>query len=174
MGVLDQFLNVMRLNPDDEEFFNDDYEFEEEPEPERPKKPAKVKKEREREKEIDYEEDDYKEKQPKSSSKITPIRSNKKQTMVGNMEVCIIKPTSMEDAREITETLRSNRAVILNLEGLDSETAQRIFDFTAGTTVAIDGNFQKVSNYIIVVTPPSIEISGDFLNLVDSFDTSGL
>ena len=35
------------------------------------------------------------------------------------MEVCVIKPTSVDDAREITETLLSGRTVILNLEGLD-------------------------------------------------------
>ena len=42
------------------------------------------------------------------------------------MEVCVIKPSSVEDAREITETLLSGRTVILNLEGLDLEVAQRI------------------------------------------------
>ena len=44
------------------------------------------------------------------------------------MEVCVIKPNSVEDAREITETLLSGRTVILNLEGLDLEVAQRIID----------------------------------------------
>ena len=42
------------------------------------------------------------------------------------MEVCVIKPTSVEDAREITETLLNNRTVVLNVEGLDVEIAQRI------------------------------------------------
>ena len=33
MGVLDKFLNVMRLNPDDEEdFFNEDYDYDDEEE----------------------------------------------------------------------------------------------------------------------------------------------
>ena len=52
-----------------------------------------------------------------------------------NMEVCVIKPNSVEDAREITETLLSGRTVILNLEGLDLEVAQRIIDFTSGVCV---------------------------------------
>ena len=34
------------------------------------------------------------------------------------MEVCIIKPTSVEESREVTDTLLSGRAVILNLEVL--------------------------------------------------------
>ena len=39
----------------------------------------------------------------------------------GNMEVCVVKPTSVDDSREITETLLSGRTVILNLEGMDLE-----------------------------------------------------
>ena len=87
------------------------------------------------------------------------------------MEVCVIKPNTMEDTREITETLLSGRTVILNLEGLDLELAQRIIDFTSGSTFAIDGNLQKISNYIFLVTPASVDISGDMQDLLNtSFD----
>ena len=90
------------------------------------------------------------------------------------MEVCVVKPTNVEDAREITETLLLNRTVVLNVEGLDVETAQRIIDFTSGSCFAINGNLQKISNYIFIITPASVDISGDFQNLLDSFSTSGL
>ena len=45
-------------------------------------------------------------------------------------------------------------------EGLDVEIAQRIIDFTSGSCYAIGGNLQKVSNYIFIVTPKSVDISG--------------
>ena len=38
----------------------------------------------------------------------------------------------MTDAREVTETLLSNRTVVLNFEGLDVDVAQRIIDVTLG------------------------------------------
>ena len=81
------------------------------------------------------------------------------------MEVCVIKPTNVEDGREIAETLLSGRAVILNLEGLDMELAQRIIDFSGGACFAIDGKLKKVSNYIFIATPSSISISGDLFEL---------
>ena len=170
MGFLDKFLNVMRLNPDEEDdFFNEDYDFEDDDfEEEKPAK-SSFKAKKEKEKEDDFI-DDYKEKPVKT----TPIRQSKRATSgAGNMELCVIKPTSVEDAREITETLLNNRAVILNVEGLDVEVAQRIIDFTSGSTFAISGNLQKISNYIFVITPASVDISGDFLSLVDAFDTTG-
>lgn len=101
------------------------------------------------------------------------MRPAKRQS-AGGMEVCVIKPTSVEDAREIAETLLSNRAVVLNVEGLDVEIAQRIIDFTSGSCFAISGNLQKVSNYIFIITPASVDISGDVPNLLDSLNSSGL
>ncbi len=169
MGFLDKFLNVMRLNPDDDDdFYNEEYDYDE-PE-EKPRSSFKSRKERE-----DSFQDDFKEQRPaKTTPKVTPIRPSRKQQNIGGMEVCVIKPTSVEDAREITETLLNNRTVVLNVEGLDVEIAQRIIDFTSGSCFAISGNLQKVSNYIFVITPASVDISGDFLNIVDTFDTKGI
>lgn len=136
MGVLDKFLDVMKLNPDDDDDFYDDDFLDETP-------------------------------------KLTPIRGGKKSPH-SNMEVCVIKPTSVDDAREITETLLDNRTVVLNVEGLDVDIAQRIIDFSSGSCFAISGNLQKISNYIFIITPPGVEISGDFLNLMDTFDSSSI
>ena len=96
-----------------------------------------------------------------------------KKNMSNGMEVCVIKPTGVDDSREIIDTLLSNRTVLLNMEGLDVDIAQRILDYASGATYAIDGNLQKISNYIFIITPANVDISGDFQNLVDSFDTSG-
>lgn len=105
-----------------------------------------------------------------SVSKVSPIARNKK--VQGNgMEVCVIKPTSVDDAREITETLLANRTVVLNLEGLDVNIAQRIIDFASGSTFAIDGSLQKISHYIFILTPASVDISGDIQGYFDgAFD----
>jgi len=81
------------------------------------------------------------------------------------LEVCVIKPVTIDEARSVTDTLLEERAVVLNLEGLDVEVAQRIIDFTSGSCYAIRGNLQKISNYIFIITPQSVEISGDFQSI---------
>lgn len=87
------------------------------------------------------------------------------------MEVCVFKPTLFDEAREITDTLLSNCTVVINFEGLDVEVAQRIIDFTSGSCYAIGGNLQKVSSYIFIVTPKSVDISGDFQDILSgAFD----
>ena len=109
-----------------------------------------------------------------STGKVTQMRqpSTRKITNGSGMEVCVIKPTTIEDAREITETLLANRTVVLNLEGLDVDIAQRIIDFTSGSCFAISGNLQKISHYIFIITPASVDISGDFQDIFGgSFDS---
>ena len=103
---------------------------------------------------------------PAASSKITPMRSSRKASQGLNMEVCVIKPSSMEDTREIADTLLENSTVILNLEGIDVELAQRIIDFTSGACYSLGGTLQKVSSYIFVLGPYNVDITGDLQNIL--------
>lgn len=181
MGVLDKFLDIMKLSDDDDyeddDFFDDDYD--DDYEDEKPKKNffSRLMK---TEDDDDYEDDDYIEERPASkhsnavSNKVTPMRPSNRKPNV-SMEVCVIKPASVDDSREICETLLSGRTVILNLEGLDLEIAQRIIDFISGSAFAINGNLQKISNYIFLVTPTNVDISGDLQDLLGtSFDSSSM
>ncbi|MEY8429005.1 cell division protein SepF [Lachnospiraceae bacterium 48-42] len=180
MGLLDRFMDIMKLNDDedyDDDFFDDEYDdygYEEKPKRNLFRKETPV-----------YNDDDdfddgynppakTSRNSRSNNSKVTPMRQPARRASV-SMEVCVIKPTSVEDAREITETLLDGRTVILNLEGLDLEIAQRIIDFTSGATYAISGNLQKISNYIFLVTPTNVDISGDLQDLLNtSFDASSM
>ena len=164
MGVLDKFLDAIKLSDDDEyeddDFFDD--EFDDDYEEEKPKK-SLFKKEKPV---LDDEEEEFEIKKPaRANSTVTPMRQPARRNAPA-MEVCVIKPNNMDDSREITETLLSGRTVILNLEGIDLEDAQRIIDFISGAAFAIDGNLQKISNSIFLVTPAHVDISGDLQDLL--------
>ena len=169
MSAMDRLLSYMKLNGHedyDDEYDDDEYDDYEEPETKvskltsRKTKSARVEEEEERPR--------------KASPKITPIKQARRSSGAG-MEVCVIKPTSIEDGREITETLLANRTVVLNLEGLDVDIAQRIIDFTSGSCFAISGNLQKISQYIFIITPASVDISGDFQDIFNgSVDVPGI
>ena len=176
MGLVDGFLNIMRLNPEaeDEEFEEDLYEDEYEEDLPAEKKSFKGLFSKSRHDELDdFEEPEPVKAPPKVSPKITPISHTHGRKGTAGMEVCIFKPTTFEDAREITDTLLLNRTVVLNVEGLNIDIAQRIIDFVSGATYAISGNFQKISNYIFVLTPHSVNITGDYQELLDTFEFAG-
>jgi cell division inhibitor SepF len=99
-----------------------------------------------------------------SSSKVSPIRAKRQ----GAMEVCVIRPHSMEDAHEITETLQEGCTVILNLEGLELALAQRLIDYSCGSCYAFRGALQQISRSIFIITPPGVDISGDLQEALNS------
>lgn len=98
-----------------------------------------------------------------NSSKVVPIRS-----LVKGFEVSIMKPTVFEDSQEICDLLISGRVTVINLEGFDIDVAQRIMDFVSGCVYAINGKLHQISNYIFIVTPENVDISGDYLDLLES------
>lgn len=87
----------------------------------------------------------------------------------------MVKPTALEDAREVCDILLSGRAVVINMEGVHVDLAQRIIDFTSGACFSINGNLQKISKYIFIVSPQSIGLTGDFTEVIEgSQDISNL
>ena len=171
MGVLDKFLDIMKFNGDEDDYDNDDFynDYEDDYE-------AKSKKNLFNKKEKNYDSSNLDDYEPASkssrSNKVTPMRSASKKS---GMEVRVMRPASVDDSREVAETLLGNCTVILNLEGLDIEIAQRIIDFISGATFAIDGNLQKISNYIFLVTPTNVDISGDLQDIFSSsFDVPAM
>ena len=192
MSVLDKFLDAIRLNDDyddDDEFFDDEDMEEEE---EKTKRHFFNKKDKDQElDELDDLDDPFEKsrtaKKTKStdtvikevkpikhqsrtttSSKVTPMR---RKSGGNTMEVCVIKPTSMEDTRDIADTLIAHCTVVLNLEGIDVEVAQRIIDFSSGSCYSIGGGLQKISSYIFILTPDNVEVSGDIQEILSgAFD----
>lgn len=165
MSFLNKIMDTMRLTEEDDDYFiDDDYEEDE--------KPAKKRLFNKKE-DDDYDFDEDPEPKPRflprpATSKVVPMRRG--------MEVSLIKPTSMEDSREICDYLLAGKAVVLNMEGIHMETAQRIIDFTSGATYSMNGNLQKISNYIFIATPDTVELSGDFPELLadGSLNISGM
>ena len=185
MGLMDKFLDIMRLNDDeedddyefanDEDFDDDDYDVPQKKTPRYEKKSEPKNSAVEKERKLEKERKVEKERENTNPiSKITPIGRSQKKQGTGNasMEVCVIKPTSFEDEFEITDTLLNGRTVIINMEGLNVEIAQRIIDFISGSVYAMQGNLQKISNFIFLATPNGVDISGDIQNLMDAFGAS--
>lgn len=163
MSFLSKIMDTMKLTEEEDDgYFEPDEEYE-------AAKP--VRKNLFNSREADDDMDDQEEMKPRffgRSSKVVPMRKA--------MEVSLIKPTSIEDAREICDFLLAGKAVVLNMEGIHTEIAQRIIDFTSGATYSMNGNLQKISNYIFIATPDSVELSGDFQDMLNNgtLDVSGL
>ncbi len=103
-----------------------------------------------------------KQSQPESTGRSLFQRSKVTQIPEVSMEVTMKKPATLDDSRDICDDLLDGRAVVINLEGINTDTAQRIIDFTLGAVYSIGGDLQMISKYIFIASPHTVELSGDF------------
>lgn len=76
-------------------------------------------------------------------------------------DVAIFFPSSYHESRRITDMLRNNRAVLLNVSEVDAGLARRLVDFAAGTAYAMNAKIEPLSNGVYLVSPQGTHISPD-------------
>lgn len=92
----------------------------------------------------------------KSQNKVVNIHST------NQFKVVIAQPETLDDAQDVCDHLKNKKPVVVNLEDVDKDAAQRIVDFLSGAVYGLDGNIQKVANSIFVIAPNNVDIMGDF------------
>jgi cell division inhibitor SepF len=90
------------------------------------------------------------------SGKVVNIHST------SQFKLMVMQPGAFDDAQEICDHLKNKKPVIVNLEGVEKELAQRIIDFLSGSVYSLDGSIQKVATGIFVIAPHNVDIMGDF------------
>ena len=146
MSLFGRLMDSMRVNSDeeDDEYFEEEEEYTEKPQKRLPNLIRKR----------DEEEEEEESKPRLFSRKVAPVKKS------SSLEVALVKPSVFDDAKTIVDDLLYGKAVVLNMEGINTEVAQRIIDFTSGATYSMNGKLQKISNYIFIITPESVSLSG--------------
>lgn len=194
MALFKNFLDSLKLTEEDDEELDDEYDeyLVQQQEKERRKQEQKQQKQEQKDAQRRARKDDSytgreyafsssherSSQQERSSQheREKPARTNVSKVVPLNrkagFEVRIMKPEKFENSQEICDILLSNRAVVINLEGYDVELAQRIMDFVSGAVYALDGNLQPISDYIFIIAPGNIDISGNTLDMMqqDGFE----
>lgn len=76
-----------------------------------------------------------------------------------HVEFMVLEPESFEDMPRAIAALRERKAVILNLDRMDPDQAQRAVDYVAGGTFAIDGDQERLGETIFLFTPNFVHIN---------------
>ncbi len=105
---------------------------------------------------LDYEPSVFDRFNDRRSSRVVKLHNSSAQ-----MRVVVIQPESFDEARDITNHLKSKKPIVVNLESVDKTVARRIIDCLSGAVYALDGSMQKVSNGIFIIAPNNVDIMGD-------------
>ena len=74
-------------------------------------------------------------------------------------QISIFAPVSFDEAIDIVECLRSRAATTISLENMKKIDANRLVDFVAGASAALDGDFHKLSEQVYIFCPSNIRIT---------------
>lgn len=77
------------------------------------------------------------------------------------VKVVVYQPLSFDDTQSIVDNIKNRKPVVVNLESLDVDLAQRVLDFMSGAVYALDGTIQKVARGIFVLAPNNVDITGN-------------
>ncbi len=102
--------------------------------------------------------EDFEEIAPKFSSKKSKVVNIAATTQ---MKVVVVQIESFEEVRDVADHLRSKKAIVINLEKLEKETARRVVDFISGGVYALGASIQKVANGIFLIAPYNVNIMAD-------------
>lgn len=81
---------------------------------------------------------------------------NQAGSMVGYTET--IEAAGFDDAKRIADLLRERIPVLINLRSTDPVMVRRLVDFSSGLVYALDGSIRKVSEGVLLVSPPRVKI----------------
>jgi cell division inhibitor SepF len=104
-------------------------------------------------------------KQPAQKQNVVSLQSVQKSS-----KVILMEPRVYAEAQDIADHLKNRRAVVVNLQRIESDQARRIVDFLSGTVYAIGGDIQKIGSNIILCTPDNVEVSGNISELLQERD----
>ena len=87
------------------------------------------------------------------------------------LELIIRQPSTFNDSQEICDLLKQERAIIINLEKVEPELAQKMMDFISGAIYALDAKIHQISGCIFCISPAKVDISGDYFAMIS--ETTG-
>ena len=80
-------------------------------------------------------------------------------------EVVLFRPANFGETTKAADALRSNKAVVLNLENVDKAMSRRVVDFLSGCVYALSGSVKKIAQSAYIFCPHNMDVVGDLESL---------
>ncbi len=97
----------------------------------------------------------------REENKLVSFDNQRKQNYKPSSEVYVIKPQEFDDAQTVSDFLKAGKTIVINMEGVQLDPAQRIIDFIGGACYGLGGDLRAISSNIFIAAPHNIEVSGD-------------
>lgn len=105
------------------------------------------------------------------SSNIVKLQAVPNQQQSVTPKVRVFEPNSYAEVQAISDCIREEQTVVINIHLLDSKQAKRVIDFIGGATYVMGATFKKISTDVFLSSPANVEIEGDVQQLLTNQTT---
>lgn len=74
--------------------------------------------------------------------------------------ITLFEPKTFEDSTQMALELKKGRTVVINLQRMQREYAQRSIDFLTGVCYSLDAKIEKIGHNLIVCAPKNVGLEG--------------
>ncbi|WP_214819602.1 MULTISPECIES: cell division protein SepF [unclassified Exiguobacterium] len=99
---------------------------------------------------------------PKSANNLVALNTKKKE----RSKVVLAEPRVFAEAQDISDQLKENRAVIVNLQRMSKDQSRQVVNFLSGVVYALEGSMTSIGHNTILCTPNNVELTGSISNLI--------
>lgn len=96
---------------------------------------------------------------PEVSDGMLPPSSKQKVAPRDYQNVLVYEPTNYNDVQTLIDYLKRKEPAIINLDGVEPATAQRVLDFTSGAIYALNGSVLRISGNIFLLSPEGVGVT---------------
>ena len=75
--------------------------------------------------------------------------------------ITTLHPRTYNEARQIGESFRDGKPVIMNLTEMDDADAKRLVDFAAGLSFGLRGSIERVTNKVFLLSPQDVDVTAE-------------
>lgn len=87
------------------------------------------------------------------------------------LQIVLARPKDFLEAKSIGDDLKAQKTVLLNLELVKSEDANRILDFLSGVAYALDDEIRMMATKTFAIMPPNVGFEG--VDLMKEIENNG-
>lgn len=107
-------------------------------------------------------EEEYRDPQPQSTTYGAASKIVNHPSVSARHRTMIYQLTNYEDSKDVIDDLLEGHSVLINLEALALEEAQRIIDTLIGACYAINATIKKAAAQTYLLAPETVEVSGTY------------
>ena len=81
-----------------------------------------------------------------------------------NLDLKVMKPTSLEGTLSVIDNIKLKRTILLNLDSVEQPTLIRMLDVISGATYALGATIKKATNNSYFIAPGGVDINGEIFD----------